>query len=399
MKISKLSEIQLESILESTARINLWVGAVRSGKTFASNIRFLEYCKIGPPGNMLLAGKTERTIARNVIEPMKEMFGEELVRTNYGRGEAYIAGRKCYLFGANDIRAESKLRGGTFAGGLGDEVSTWGIDFFKMALSRFSVDGSKFFATTNPDSPLHPLKTEFIDRANELDMRIWNLNLSDNKSLSEDYKQSLMKEYTGLWYSRYILGLWVVAEGSIYSMFEKEKHVVDTLPEMKQFWVGVDYGTSNPCVFLLLGLGADDCFYVVNEYCYDSKKHYGKVKTDAQYSIDYQKWIGNTKPKYVFIDPSAASFIAQLHIDKVRNLAIANNSVIPGIRKISTLLGLEKLKIHSSCTNLINEFASYRWNEKSKIEEPIKDNDHSLDALRYIINGTETVWRRAIKLC
>ena len=399
MRISQLSDIQLESIIDSTARINLWVGAVRSGKTFATNIRFLEYCKTAPAGALMIGGKTERTIARNIIEPMKEIFGDKIVRTNYGRGEAYIAGRKCYLFGANDIRSESKLRGGTFAGGLGDEVSTWDIDFFKMALSRFSVTGSKFFGTTNPDSPLHPLKTEFIDRVSELDMKVWNLLLTDNKALGEDYKLSLMQEYTGLWYSRYILGQWVVAEGAIYPMFDPEIHVVDKLPDMKQLWVGGDYGTSNPCAFEIIGLGVDDCLYAIDEYYYSSKANYGKVKTDAQYSQDYQKFIGDRKPRFVFIDPSAASFIAQLHNDKVKNLAVANNSVMSGIRKVSTLLGLGKLKIHSSCTRLINEFSSYRWNEKSHIEEPIRENDHCLDALRYVINGTEMIWRRMLRLC
>src|SRR5690606_17299071 len=139
--------------------------------------------------------------------------------------------------------AVTKIQGLTLVGAMGDELSLTPESFFTMILSRLSVRGAKLFGTTNPDAPAHWLKRKFLARAGELDLATWHFTLEDNPALDPAYVAALKREYTGLWYKRYIQGLWVQAEGAIYDMFDPDRHVVSTLPTLVQHWVGVDYGT------------------------------------------------------------------------------------------------------------------------------------------------------------
>ena len=406
---SPFSRKGIRSLDESDARLNFWEGAVRSSKTICSIIRWIEYVKTAPPGPLVMIGKTERTLKRNILDPMSQILGKKRFKTRYGSGEVVICGRAVYLVGANDERAETKIRGGTFAGAYGDEITLWPESFFNMLLSRLSVEDAKFFGTTNPDNPFHWLYVNFIKRAllGELDAKVFHFSLGDNLSLNAKYVANLKQEYRGLWYKRYIQGLWVAAEGAVYQMFDTDVHLVDKLPKMSQYFVGCDYGTTNPTVFLLLGVGVDKKLYVADEWRYDSTQHAGKSMTDAEYSLAYQKWIashkvdGKTiKPKWIFIDPSAASFKVQLFRDGVKGLQNANNDVLDGIHRTSTLFSAGCLHVHKRCVGLIEELCGYAWDSKTAAkgkEQPIKVGDHGPDALRYVINGTYYIWKTWVK--
>jgi PBSX family phage terminase large subunit len=398
-----MSEIALQSLEESTARINIWEGSVRSSKTITSIIRWLEYSSDPPPGKLVMVGKTERTLKRNILDPVRDMVGSRSFHYNRGLGEVRICGRTMDIVGANDERAEQKIRGMTCAGLYGDELTLWPESFFTMALSRLSVKGSKLFGTTNPDHPHHWLKEKYLDREGELNLRSFHFTLSDNLSLDPQYIADLEREYTGLWRLRMIKGLWVAAEGAVYDAFDESIHVVDDIPRydtgayaIRQYWAAADYGTTNPCVFLLCGLGIDNCLYVIDEWRYDSKKAGGKRLTDPQYSERVRQWLASwgVNPRWIWLDPSAASFMAQLHNDRVKNLAPALNDVPNGIRRVSALLGLERLKIHRRCKGLISEMSGYVWDPKHPEGDVVlKRDDHGPDALRYFVNGTQRVWR------
>ncbi len=382
----ELSEKQELSIATSSARINLWEGSVRSGKTVATIIRFLHYIMNGPPGPLGIIGKTERTIKRNILDQISGMVGSSY-RYSRGVGEVYIKGRKIDVFSANDIRAEDKIRGMTGAGFLGDEVTLWPQEVFKMMLSRMSIRGAKFFGTTNPDSPYHWLKEDYIDRVADLNMKVFHFGLDDNPFLPPEYVTDLKKEYTGLWYQRFILGLWVMAEGAIYDMFDENVHVGDYLRwDFKHHIIGVDYGTTNPTVFIRVSWNDPKDLYITKEYRYDSVKQ-GRQKTDDQYVTDYIRWIGAIKPDGVYVDPSAASFIVAMRKKGVKVLK-AKNDVLDGIRCVSNFLAPVKLHIDKRCRNTIKEFSSYVWDEKSQEkgeDKPLKINDHCMDAVRYPI--------------
>jgi len=386
---------QRRSILEADARLNIWHGSVRSGKTVASILRWLDFVVNGPPGELLMVGKTERTLKRNILDPIAELLDEDEFRLLTGKGEAVILGRRVYLAGANDERSEGKIRGLTLVGAYGDEITLWPESFFTMLLSRLSVTGARFFGTTNPDGPFHWLKRNYLDRAEELRLRHWSFGLDDNPNLDPGYVESLKREYTGLWYKRFILGAWVLAEGVIYDMFDPDRHVVKQLPTIRRYWASIDYGTNNPCVYLLIGEGTDDRLYVCSEWRWDSEAK-GRRLTDAQLSAEYRRWIAGTVPIHVFIDPSAASFIQQMYHDGVRGIRPADNSVIDGIQDVSTLLGADRLRIHESCTGLIEEMGTYTWDPKAQEkgeDKPIKQADHGPDALRYGVRGLRRIWR------
>lgn len=393
MNWGAFSRKQLDVVLNPDARLNILYGSVRSGKTVASLVAWIYYLLSGPKGELLMVGKTERTLKRNILDVLAEMVGPQNYRLNQGGGELYLFGRRIYLAGANDERSEGKIRGMTLAGAYGDEVTLWPESFFQMLLSRLSVPGARFIGTTNPDGPFHWLKTGFIDRSDQLDMKIWHFTLDDNLNLDPTYISSLKAEYTGLWYKRYILGQWVAAEGAIFDVFDESRHVIEIAPDrFDRLVVGVDYGTYNPTAFVLVG-ETDGVLYVIDEYYHDGRAS-GKQKTDAEYASDLRAWLAGRKPNAIIIDPSAASFITQLRRDGIGPIRKADNSVLDGIRTIATRLELEKLFISHRAENLIREFQSYVWDDAAQQrgeDRPVKANDHALDALRYAVH---TIWGR-----
>jgi PBSX family phage terminase large subunit len=354
----------------------------------------------GPPGELVMIGKTERTLKRNVIDPLITMYGSRNVSTKgMGKGEIHIFGRRVYLVGANDERAEQKIRGASFVGAYCDEITLYPESFWVMLLSRLRSPGARLYGTTNPDGPFHWLKVNYLEKG-LTHLKKWHFTLDDNPYLDPAYVEALKQEYTGLWFKRFILGLWCIAEGAVYDMWDEKIHVAPKPEGNPDYYlVSIDYGTSNPCAFLLLGIWKD-AIHVIKEYYYDSTAA-GRQLTDAQYSsalktfvaesIGENDWrVGQLKLRSIILDPSAASFKVQLRNDgfSVRD---ANNSVIDGIRLVSTKLSSGKLHISPECPNLIKEFSSYVWDAKKQVkgeDEPVKKFDHALDALRYAIQTT-----------
>ncbi|MEU8680775.1 PBSX family phage terminase large subunit [Streptomyces sp. NPDC048611] len=397
-----LSDKQLASIRGATARINIWHGSVRSGKTIASLVCFLLMVRRAPAsGLIVIVGRSLQTIERNCLDVLQDptLFGDLAAEVRHTRGAttAVILGRVVHLVGAADARAEGRLRGMTAALAYADEVTLLPAAFFRQLLARLSVPGAKLIGTTNPDSPRHWLRTDYLDRADELDLAEFHFQLADNPSLSEAYVAALAAEFTGLWRRRMILGEWVVAEGAIYDAYDEQRHVVDELPAMRRYWLGVDYGTSNPFSAILLGLGDDGRLYAVNEWRHDSRAAHRQM-TDAEYSRAVRGWLDelDVVPEWTFIDPSAASYSTQLWADGHPGVTRAVNEVIDGIRSVSVTLDSGLLRIHRSCAGLLSELPNYVWSEEAAArgeDKPVKKNDHSVDALRYVIHSTAHEWR------
>jgi PBSX family phage terminase large subunit len=420
MEITPLVGKQQDSVTRATARINVWDGSVRSSKTISSLIRWLMYVRTGPAGNLAMVGKTERTLKRNVIDPLTEMLGVRRCRHVQGEGELWLLGRRIYLAGANDERAQEKIRGLTLAGAYVDEISIIPESFWAMLLTRLSIDGAQLFGTTNPDSPNHWLLKNYLAKASlwidwagkehrftgpgRIDLHRFSFKLADNPNLSRSYIQALSKEFTGLWYLRFIEGRWVLAEGAIFDMFDPTvggPHVVTRLPKIVSWTLGIDYGTTNPFVALLVGIGDDDRMYVAREWRWDSTERRRQL-TDAEYSTALREWLTNPRTKQllpldrIFIDPSAASFHAQMWRDGWDGVSKADNAVEDGIRSVSSLLAADRLKIHESCVGLIDEMTGYVWDPKASEkgeDRPLKIRDHAPDALRYDTMGLRLVWR------
>lgn len=411
-----LSRKQLRSVVESTgARIAIWAGAVRSGKTIASLLAFLIALAAAPDaGLVVIVGRTLQTIERNILDPLQEvaLFGPIARHVHHTRGSntAVILGRVVHLVGANDVKAETKVRGLTACLAYVDEATVIPESVWKMLLSRLSVPGARLLATTNPDGPGHWLRREFLLRADELRLASWHFTLDDNPSLDPEYVRSLKTEYVGLWYRRFIAGEWCLAEGAVYDMWDPDRHVVDILPTISR-WVacGIDYGTTNPFAALLLGLGVDGRLYFTNEWRYDSKLARRQL-TDAEYSERLRGWLADipvpttgvrgVRPEWTVVDPSAASFVAQLYRDGLTP-TLANNAVLDRIRLTSSLLALDRLRVHRSCKGWRDEIGGYSWDpaKAAKGEDaPIKVDDHDMDAGGYAVLTTEAVWRPLVHL-
>jgi PBSX family phage terminase large subunit len=386
-KAGSFSEKQLDVMLNPDETINALVGSVRSGKTIASLFSLVFLLPKYPHGNILLIGKTDKTLYRNIIKPLQEIFGENEVRFSRGTGEGVIFGHPFFATGANDEKAITKIQGLTLSLAYGDEVTTWPENFFNMLISRLSDKDAKLICTMNPEGPYHWFKVNFLDREEELSLKSWLFLLDENKNLDPKYVVNLKKFYTGLFYRRYVEGAWVLAEGAIYDMFDEPIHVApvtqDIWRNVIQKYVSIDYGTTNKCVFQLWGIYLGKR-YLKKEYCYDSKEA-GRQKTDSQYANDLIDFIGAETINQIIIDPSAASFKAELNF---RNLSVfeADNEVLDGIRMVATELGLKRIQIDPSCTNCIQEFTSYVWDIKASEkgeDKPLKTNDHSMDCVRY----------------
>ncbi|WP_103110802.1 PBSX family phage terminase large subunit [Brevibacillus reuszeri] len=376
-------------------------GAIRSGKTIAMIDSFITWSLAKHKHqNFILAGKSMGALKRNVLEPMFQILTAKGIDYHYHRSEnphVIIGTNTYYLFGANNEASQDTLQGLTAAGAYLDEVALFPHSFVVQAIGRCSAEtdgnGAKIFFNCNPAGPYHWFKTDYIDKAHEKKILLLHFTMDDNLSLSEKVKERFRRMFSGVFFKRNILGLWVMAEGVVYDMFDEDVHVVDDLPaSFDRLFVGGDYGINNPTAFLLCGQKGKD-FFAIREYYFDSKK-VGKQKTVGQLAEDFLTFRGDDLPEVVFLDPSAAALILELKQKGVTNIKGADNSVIDGIQLVQNLLTSNggRLFVHRSCVNLIREFFSYLWDHKAQArgeDEVIKENDHALDALRYALF---TIW-------
>ena len=397
-------------------------GAIRAGKTVSMSLSFAMWAMSTFNGqNFAMCGKTIGSFRRNVLFWLKLMLksrgysvidrrADNLIIIRKGDTENYF-----YIFGGKDERSQDLIQGITLAGVFFDEVALMPESFVNQATGRCSVEGSKFWFNCNPDGPYHWFKVNWIDKSTGYlgkerveqirkkaaeegkdpglkEILYLHFTMDDNLSLSEEIKARYRSMYIGVFFKRYILGLWAAAEGVIYDMFDPEKHVKN-IKEFFQIlvngnrYVSCDYGTQNATVFLLWNKGIDGKWYCIREYYYSGRDK-GKQKTDAEYADDLKKWLDGTRIKAMIVDPSAASFIVELR-KRGYKVIKANNDVLDGIRLVGMLLNLEMLIFSSSCTETIKEFASYIWDEKAAEhgeDKPVKQHDHGCDAVRYFVS-------------
>lgn len=377
-------------------------GAIRSGKTISMCLSYAFWAMETFNGQSFgMCGKTIGSFRRNVLFWLKLMLksrgykvidhrADNLVIVSKGSTTNYF-----YIFGGKDERSQDLIQGITLAGCFFDEVALMPESFVNQATGRCSVEGSKFWFNCNPDGPYHWFKVNWIDKQIEKNLLYLHFTMDDNLSLAEKIKARYRSMYSGVFFDRYIRGLWAIAEGVIYDMFSKEEHIVDvkelvasgSIKFIGEKYVSCDYGTQNPTSFLLWEKASNLNWYCTKEYYYSGREE-GTQKTDLEYANDLIEWLEDITIKFIIVDPSAASFIAQLKKlgIKVRK---ANNSVLDGIRLVATLLNSNKIFFDISCDNTIKEFGSYAWDKKAADngeDKPIKEHDHAMDAVRYFCN-------------
>lgn len=383
-------------------RINILYGSVRSGKTWISLVVFSMWVATMPDDKIyMMCAKTLTSLKRNCLDLLQELVGENNFSYSIPSKTARLFGRKIYLEGANDSRSESKIRGMTLQGAYIDEVTLIEKGFFAMLLSRLSEPGAKLFGSTNPDSPNHWLKENYIDRASELDMYVDKFVIDDNTFLDAEYVKQIKTEYTGVFYERYILGEFVLAEGLIYPLYEK---CLEEPPkgEAEDYCLSLDYGTMNAFAALLWELHGG-VWYASRGYYYSGRET-GVQKTDEEYGYALDDLVADVMEKResegqrstlsssrifekikTIIDPSAASFITLLRKKKWYNVIPADNAVLDGIRDTASAMYRGLIKVSPSIKEWRKEAGGYVWDDKAPEDKPIKVDDHMMDSMRYFV--------------
>lgn len=372
-------------------------GSIRSGKTLSMSLAFAVWAMHSYNNqNFAMCGKTIGALRRNVIQALKLMLASRGYIVNDYRSDGLLVIRgdghvnTFYLFGGQDERSQDKVQGLTAAGAYFDEVALMPESFVNQACGRCSVEGAKYWFNCNPESPNHWFKTNWIDKAEEKHLLHLHFLMDDNLTLSEAKKEQYRRNFSGVFYDRYIRGLWTLAEGIIYPMF---KSAVSAVPEstVSSWCMSIDYGTYNAFAALLWGK-IGDVWYCVKEYYYSGRTEMCP-KTDEEYGAEIDKFTAHIAGRLdVIIDPSAASFITLLRRKDRYRVIPAINDVMNGIRDTQTAMQTGLVKFSPECVNTAKEMAGYRWDD-SQTDRPIKENDHACDAARYFVETKRLVLR------
>lgn len=401
--VKGLSPKAIRSVLHQ-GYLTVWEGAVRSGKTVASSLAWILFVMTSRERYFIMSGQTVAALYRNVISGdfgMLNLIGSSARYQTDSQGNRVLiipsedGDKFCYCFGAGDERSYTKLRGITAGGWYADEINLQPKSFIEEAFRRTIVSSQRrHFWTLNPGNPYHFIYTDFIDKYERMNLpgfKLFHFTLEDNYAISEDRKRELEAQYSGLFYERYILGRRVVAEGAIYGNLTKDNfYSKEEAPDFTNCdrFISVDYGTKNPCVFLEI-FDSGDTIYVQREFRWDAGKA-NRTKTDLEYVGDMMEFVSNgIEYMSVICDPSALSFITAL---KAAGFFVrsANNDLLNGIRKVSSMFGLGRIKINTDlCPGLMEELRSYSWDmdkHHGGADTPVSMHDHAPDALRYFIN-------------
>lgn len=393
-----LCEKQLEFVTSSHAKWNLAHGAVRTGKTVATLFRFMLACEECPDSQIWMVGHSSNTIFDNAIRLLLESEQLSMFRPfctwHPGKRELLFRDKTIKTLGAKDEGAMGGFQGKTFSLVYCDEMTLYPDKIINMIDTRLSNPHSMGFASMNPSHPTHQLK-KWIDKAEAGDSNYYALHftLDDNPYVDEPYKQRIRDSLSGLFYQRNYLGLWCLADGAIFDFFDRSLHIVDQPPRAAEYWIAaIDYGTLNAFCCLIIGVSTGrytqtgKMMWVEKEYYYDSKIT-KRQKTSAEFADDVKQFIEPYAIRNLYVDPSAAEFKLQLRRHGIQ-VQDANNDVTNGILMMTTEMKKGDLVVCSECTNTIREIETYVWDpaKASKgIDEPLKKDDHSVDALRYAI--------------
>ncbi len=372
-------------------------GAVRSGKTTIETVAFIDWA-MQNFNNMRfgICGKTVGSATENIIVPYISMtYAKKKYHLRWQSSKKILEVSRgdvrniFEVFGGKDESSFVLIQGRTLAGIMLDEVALMPMSFVQQAIARCSVDGSKFWFSCNPESPEHWFYKEWIKKSDERNALYLHFALEDNPSLSETTLKRYRSSFLGVFYDRYILGKWVMAEGLVYPMFS-EKNIIHGDPRGAGLrYISIDYGTKNPTAMGLWRIH-EGTGVMMKEYYYDGRETRAP-KTDEEYYEDLVKLASGERIERVIVDPSAASFIETIRRHGEFSVWAADNSVLDGIRLTATVIQSGNLLFHESCTNTFREFGLYSWDEKATEDRVIKENDHAMDMVRYFVNTV--MWR------
>ncbi|MBO5309702.1 MAG: PBSX family phage terminase large subunit [Clostridia bacterium] len=395
-----LSPKQRQFLFDEGKRLNFLTGSVRSGKTYISLLKWALWVASMPPNyEFIMVGKTVTSLKRNCLNLLEDFVGINNFQYSPSQKIARLFGRIVYLEGANDERSEQKIRGMTLGGAYCDEVTLYPESFFSMLLSRLSVEGAKLWATCNPDVPNHYIKEKYIDKAKDLNCNVWNFLLTDNTFLPKEYIENVSKEYSGVFYNRFILGQWVRAEGVIYNLFanDTERFILPDdfdFKQIKQITFGVDFG-GNKSATTFVCTGYTPIFKDV--IVLEAERHEQEL-TPEKLDLLYSNFIQYCTEKYKKFGYTYADSEAQILIRGLKNATMKNGlkteilnsrkmAIFSRIQLVIKLMGQDRFKVARHCTSVIKALQEAVWDEKKNNErlDDLTSDIDTLDAMEYSI--------------
>lgn len=372
----QLSQKQKEFWNEPPHRWNIKTGATRSGKTWLDyyiipkRIRALD----GKDGDVILLGATQGTVERNVLAPMRKIYGDLYVGKISGN-DINLFGRKCYVLGADNIRQVNKIRGMSVAYCYGDEIVTWSQEVFAMLQSRLDKEYSCFDGTCNPEAPNHWFK-KFLD--SNADIFVQKYTIDDNPFLPKSFVENLKLEYqNSIYYDRYILGEWRAVEGLILT--DVEIHEFDTdMNQFERYCYGQDFGYNHANVILSVGF-KDNEIWICNEIYVKEMDTSEIIDMALAKGIrkDIRMWCDSAEPDRIQMWKKEGFF--------AKGAVKGKGSVHAQI----DYLQQHKIHIHPRCKNTIQEIQQWCWQKYKDsddfTDEPVKIFDDAMSALRYSI--------------
>lgn len=375
-------------------------GAIRSGKTSVMMWAFIDWAMKNFNGKRFgICGKTVDSAIKNVVEPFLQMtLTKERYSIRFRRQDKVVEIKRgdreniFEIFGGKDSSSYMLIQGRTLAGVFLDEVALQPQSFVEQALARCSVSGSRYWFNCNPGPPSHWFYQEWILEAKRRNALHLHFVIDDNPALDDEIKRGYHAMYSGVFYRRYILGEWCIADGLVYPMFDKAKHVAADQNSFGTYYISIDYGTMNPTAMGLWKVHNGKAV-MLKEYYYNGRKE-KKQKTDSEYADDLERFAEGYTIERVIIDPSAASFKEEIRRRGKFSIMDANNAVLDGIRFTASLLLTGRITFDPSCENTFAEFGAYCWEDNSQTDAVVKDNDHSMDQIRYFC---QTIMRRELR--
>ena len=392
------------------ARINILEGSVRSGKTWITLVVWAMWVAQMPKdGQYLMVAKTLTSLKRNCLLLLQSLVGEDNFKFNISSKEATLFGRQVWLEGVNDVRAEGKIRGMTLQGAYCDELTLFTEEFFEMLLSRLSMPGAKLFGSTNPDNPEHWVNAKYLRRGNELSLFTKKYLIDDNPFLDPEYVENLKKEYTGVFYKRFILGEWVVADGLCYQQFadSPERWLRDKAEDNIAFIsVGVDFGGNRSLTTFVATAyhGNFEKIGIIKDHHITGRK--GTIDSD-RVNNEFIRFVKELQEeykapvKYCFADNEAQYLINGLaKATKAAGLSVAigdstKSAIVQRIICMNTLLNTDRVYFLRRCNLVIDGMRSAAWDAKAAEKGQDKRLDNFSSDID-IIDATEYSFSRFI---
>lgn len=386
---------------------NVAEGGKRGGKNVITTMAFCTILEKHPSKLHLIAGVSLATAMLNILDcdgfgVMNYFEGRCRLGEYKNRDCLYVGtsvGEKIILVSGGGKKGDNRyIKGNTYGTAYITEANECHPDFIKEIFDRtLSSPNRKIFHDLNPKSTAHWYYENVLNFHSEKQAanpsygyNYGHFTIADNMSVSDEQLKTVLNTYdkNSAWYRRDILGERCDMEGLVYPSFD---NVVKTEERKYSLYnVSMDYGIQNPTAMLLWGL-CEGVWYVVREY-YHSGRDTNEQKTDEQYYNELCKLCGDLPIDYIYIDPSASSFITLVRQKGKYYVRKADNDVIEGIQHTASVLLDKKIMINDCCKNTIREFSLYSWDSDSGEDRAIKENDHCMDALRYFVQ-TSRIWK------